>query len=119
MNGLEIAKIRKEMGMNVREFAELVKMDRRSVANWESGKAKIPDSKMVLIDFLLKEFRNNTPKQAEVVEVVNPQSIENLNREVLDLKDHIQTLKDMLSMVKSENVFLKEKLDNFGNESSG
>lgn len=119
MSSIDTLKIRTELGLNIQQFADLVSMDRRSVSNWESGRAKMPESKVKLIELLIDKARSNSAKPNEALEVINSKSVENLNREVLDLKDHIQTLKDMLDMVKRENVFLKEKLDNVGKESAG
>jgi len=124
MTDLDIIKIRMDLGKNQREFAEFLGVDRRTVINYEQGK-KIPSSKIKLLKILLSNLRSNSgdnileiknnrvPQKSETVAETN----ESLHREILDLKDHIKTLKDFLDeknklaeMYMNENKLLKEKI---------
>jgi transcriptional regulator with XRE-family HTH domain len=117
MNKIDIFKIREELGLTQQKFADLIGVDRRTVINYEQG-SKIPESKTKLLEMLLAEKRK--PKNniiQERIEINNTPTIDNLNREVLDLKDHIRTLKEFLEeksklseMYKNENLSLREKL---------
>ena len=120
MNDLDIIKIRKDLGKTQLEFAEFLGVDRRTVINYEQGK-KIPSSKIKLLGILLSnvkafpsEVKNTTTQR---VSDASLESIESLKGEILDLKDHIKTLKDFLEeknklaeMYMNENKMLKEKL---------
>lgn len=120
MNDLDIIKIRKDLGKTQLEFAEFLGVDRRTVINYEQGK-KIPSSKIKLLGILLSnvkafpsEVKNATTQR---VSDASLESIESLKGEILDLKDHIKTLKDFLEeknklaeMYMNENKMLKEKL---------
>lgn len=120
MNDLDIIKIRKDLGKTQLEFAEFLGVDRRTVINYEQGK-KIPSSKIKLLGILLSnvkgfpiEVKNATNQR---VSDASLESIESLKGEILDLKDHIKTLKDFLEeknklaeMYMNENKMLKEKL---------
>lgn len=120
MNDLDIIKIRKDLGKTQQEFAEFLGVDRRTVINYEQGK-KIPSSKIKLLGILLSnvkgfpsEVKNATTQR---VSDASLESIESLKGEILDLKDHIKTLKDFLEeknklaeMYMNENKMLKEKL---------
>lgn len=120
MNDLDIIKIRKDLGKTQLEFAEFLGVDRRTVINYEQGK-KIPSSKIKLLGILLSNVKGfpsevkNTTNQR--VSDASLESIESLKGEILDLKDHIKTLKDFLEeknklaeMYMNENKMLKEKL---------
>ena len=120
MNNLDIIKIRKDLGKTQLEFAEFLGVDRRTVINYEQGK-KIPSSKIKLLGILLSnvkgfpgEVKNVTTQK---ITDASLESIESLKGEILDLKDHIKTLKDFLEeknklaeMYMNENKMLKEKL---------
>ena len=120
MNDLDIIKIRKDLGKTQLEFAEFLGVDRRTVINYEQGK-KIPSSKIKLLGILLSNVKGfpsevkNTTNQR--VSDASLESIESLKGEILDLKDHIKTLKDFLEeknklaeMYMNENKLLKERL---------
>jgi DNA-binding transcriptional regulator YiaG len=116
MNSIDVKKIRLEFELTQQGFANFIGVDRRTVVNWEKGN-KIPDSKVKLFELLMEGKRNATesvPQEAES----KPIPSADLNREILELKDHIKTLKDFLEeknkladMYRSENAMLKEKLD--------
>lgn len=120
MNDLDIIKIRKDLGKTQLEFAEFLGVDRRTVINYEQGK-KIPSSKIKLLGILLSnvkgfpsEVKNATTQRLSDASL---ESIESLRGEILDLKDHIKTLKDFLEeknklaeMYMNENKLLKERL---------
>jgi DNA-binding XRE family transcriptional regulator len=120
MRDLDIIKIRKDLGKTQQEFAEFLGVDRRTVINYEQGK-KIPSSKIKLLEILLSnipEFSNEAKSvRIQKLNDVSAETTENLKREILDLKDHIKTLKDFLEeknklaeMYMNENKRLKEKL---------
>ena len=129
MRDLDIIKIRKDLGKTQLEFAEFLGVDRRTVINYEQGK-KIPLSKIKLLEILLSntpnsinEIKNNRIlKKAETIVDTN----ESLHREILDLKDHIKTFKDLIEvksklaeMYMNENKLLKEKIDRIEPNSGG
>jgi len=124
MTDLDIIKIRMDLGKNQREFAEFLGVDRRTVINYEQGK-KIPGSRVKLLKMLLSNLPSNSVDSIlEIKKNRLPQKIEtavetneSLHREILDLKDHIKTLKDFLDeknklaeMYMNENKLLKEKI---------
>ena len=129
MRDLDIIKIRRDLGKTQLEFAEFLGVDRRTVINYEQGK-KIPASRIKLLEMLLSnneeyihEIKNNRiPRKKEVVVETN----ESLHREILELKDHIKTLKDLIEeknksseMYRNENILLKEKIDRIEPNSGG
>jgi len=118
MNGLDIIKIREELGVTQKEFAELIGVDRRTVINYEQGKI-IPESKKKLLELLLKGKRDKSESSINNNSENNcREQTENLNRENLELKDHIKTLKNFLEektivadFLKAENIRLKEEIE--------
>lgn len=117
MNGLDIISIREEFKMTQQSFAELIGIDRKTIMNWEKGRI-IPKSKIKLIEFFLKDKRQNVVSISTIEKnEERSESIECLTREILGLKDHIKTLKQLIEdnniiteMYKSVNTLLKEKL---------
>jgi DNA-binding transcriptional regulator YiaG len=117
MNALDVKKIREELYLTQQKFAKEIGVDRRTVANWEQGKL-IPESKIKLLKLISlgnsAEMVSSSP--IEKNEVRN-QTIDHLNREIMELNDHIKTLKEsildknsIVDMYKNENILLKEKL---------
>lgn len=122
MSTIDVTKTREELGLNQREFADLVGVDRRTVVNWEMGR-KIPNSKLLLFEMLLD--MNRKPKETNLPGEHKSTSSD-LTSEILELKDHIKTLKDFLNektitaeFYKNENLKLKEDLDNLRKEFGG
>jgi transcriptional regulator with XRE-family HTH domain len=119
MSTIDILKIRKNLALTQQEFAELIGVDRRTVINYEQGK-KVPESKVKLLQLMIDNGLTNVPleqkeKTFKKTELHNDADM--LSREILDLKDHIKTLKDFLEeknklaeMYISENNSLKAKL---------
>lgn len=123
MNSIDIINIRQNLGLSQAKFAELIGVDRRTVINYEQGK-KIPESKIKLLDLLLKNENSSSNAQPiyDSKGHNNSSSDENLNREILDLKDHIKTLKNFIEekttvaeFYKAENKRLKEEIEAFKN----
>lgn len=118
MNDLDIIKIREELGVTQKEFAELIGVDRRTVINYEQGKM-IPQSKKKLLELLLQGKRTESVSlHSSNTENNCKEQTENLNREILELKDHIKTLKNFLEektivseFLKAENTRLKEEIE--------
>jgi transcriptional regulator with XRE-family HTH domain len=120
MNKIDIFKIRQDLGLTQQKFADLLGVDRRTIINYEQG-SKIPESKTKLLELLLadrKKPKTNVVEQP--ISIDNTFNIDNLNREVLDLKDHIRTLKEFLEeksklseMYKNENLSLRDKLSKY------
>lgn len=129
MRDLDIIKIRRDLGKTQQEFAEFLGVDRRTVINYEQGK-KIPASRIKLLQILLSnnkdhiyEIKNNRIIQKTET---NAETNESLHREILDLKDHIKTFKDLIevksklaAMYMNENNLLKEKIDRMSPNSGG
>jgi DNA-binding XRE family transcriptional regulator len=121
MNEIDIYNIRTGLGMTQIEFAELIGVDRRTIINYEQGK-KIPSTKVKLLQFILdKEVVASLPSIKELAAIKSGSNketdMENLRGEILDLKDHIKTLKEFIEeknklaeMYISENNSLKAKL---------
>lgn len=119
MNSVEVKKIREDMGLNQEEFAAKIGVDRRTIINWEKGK-KIPETKVKRLNLLLDEKKSVSTAITTLEKIDNKtdsQSLDNLSREILDLKDHIKTLKDFLNEKSKladiyiiQNTLLKEKL---------
>lgn len=117
MDTFEVKKIREELGLSRQNFANKIGVDRRTVANWEQGKL-IPESKIKLLKLISlgnsAEMVSASPTEKN--EARN-QTIDHLNREILQLNDHIKSLKEsivdknlIVDMYKNENTLLKEKL---------
>ncbi len=119
MNSIEVKKIREEFGLTQQKFADKIGVDRRTVINWELGRT-IPDSKVKQLNLLLEGIRSVSmpiPTSEKIENKTDSQSLDILNRQILELKDHIKTLKDFLEeknktteLLKNENTILKEKL---------
>lgn len=114
---MNIIKIRKELGLTQQKFADLIGVDRRTVINYEQGK-KIPESKTKLLELLLENKRNSLESKKTEGKDENTTSlkVENLNREVLDLKDHIKTLKDFLEEKNRMNEFYQAEIEKLKEE---
>lgn len=122
MKGLDVAKIRADMGLTQQEFGELIGVDRRTVINYEQGKV-IPISKVKLLELLMSNGAvstsgNNKSQNTQSKSVSNNLDLDILEREIIDLKDHIKTLKELVDeknkladMYKRENSFLLEKVE--------
>ncbi len=113
MNGIDVMKIREELGLTQQKFADLIGIDRRTVVNWEQGRV-IPDSKIKLLNMIIEGKRKDGFKNNINEEIVSV----DLHREIMDLKDYIKTLKEFLEekttvaeLYKSENARLKYELE--------
>ena len=120
MKEIDVLKIRENLGLNQKEFGELIGVDRRTIINYEQGKP-IPASRVKLLELMLSNGIGDRPnekislthkKREPLVDVD-----EDLRREILDLKDHIKTLKEFIDeknklseMYINENTLLKEKI---------
>ena len=120
MKGIDVLKIRENLGLNQKEFGELIGVDRRTIINYEQGKP-IPASRVKLLELMLSNGIGDRPnekislthkKREPLVDVD-----EDLRREIVDLKDHIKTLKEFIDeknklseMYINENTLLKEKI---------
>jgi len=118
MSNLDIIKIREELNVTQKEFAELIGVDRRTVINYEQGKI-IPESKKKLLELLLQGKRDQSESSVKNHSENNcKEQLENKDGEILELKDHIKTLKNFLEektivseFLKAENTRLKEEND--------
>ena len=118
MNSIDIIKIREELGLTQQKFADRIGVDRRTVVNWEHGK-KIPESKVKLFEMLLEiERKPNGINLFDEKPEFKAFSPNDLAREILELKDHIKTLKEFLEgkttiaeIYKNENFKLKEEIE--------
>jgi DNA-binding XRE family transcriptional regulator len=128
MTGNELLKIREKLGYTQKEFAEIIGVDRRTIINYEQGR-KIPNTKIILLNtFLNQGFPDlKGDKEESINWKTNILDLElrNLNREVIDLKDHIKTLKESLesksklaNIYESEITLLKKRLVYFENKES-
>jgi len=82
MSNLDIIKVREELGLSHRELAEQLGVDRRTIVNYEQGRL-IPGSKIKLLQMLLQEKRSALDP---LLENNYKEQLENMNREVLELK---------------------------------
>ncbi|MGZ9676269.1 helix-turn-helix domain-containing protein [Flavobacterium sp. GNP001] len=117
MNGLDVAKIRKDLNLTQVEFGKLIGVDKRTVINYEQGKV-IPKTKVTLLELMLA---NGLMKSASAInekrEVIVAPINDSLDDDREVLKDYIKTLKDFLvektkiaEMYLNENNILKEKI---------
>lgn len=116
MNSIDVKKIREDLELTQQGFANLLGVDRRTVVNWEQGK-KIPESKIKMFALLLEGKKNGSESSLQKDEIKTTPSTD-LTREILELKDHIATLKNFLAektiileLYKNENLKLKEEID--------
>lgn len=118
MNDLDIKKVRLELDLTHRELAEQLGVDRRTIVNYEQGRL-VPESKKKLIELLLKAKRSETISESSIkIENNYKEQLDNSNRENLELKDHIKTLKNFIKektigadFLKAENIRLKEEIE--------
>jgi len=117
MSNLDIIKIREELKVTQKEFAELIGVDRRTVINYEQGKI-IPESKKKLLELLLQGKRDQSESSVKNHPENCKEQLENKDGEILELKDHIKTLKEFIAekttvadFYKSENIRLKEEIE--------
>lgn len=124
MDRLLILKIRNNLGLTQEEFGNLIGVDRRTIINYEQGR-KIPTSKIKQLELLLEKGTPNNKDIASDKKTVpsSTMELENLQREILYLKDHIKTLKDFLDeknkiteMYTSEIKLLRERIVLFNNK---
>lgn len=101
MNGIEVSKIRFDLNLTQTQFGKLLGVDRRTIANYEQGKT-IPENQQKLIRLIYEQKKDgkNSLKEPESTYEKISEEKENdsivLQREILDLKDHIKTLKEFL-----------------------
>jgi transcriptional regulator with XRE-family HTH domain len=121
INELNILEIRKSLKMTQLEFGELIGVDKRTIINYEQGK-KIPTTKIKILEMMMaKGLLGNPMNNKEKTPIKNEIIIgdtEGLRREILDHKDHIKTLKQLIEekdklaeMYKNENVLLKARIN--------
>jgi DNA-binding XRE family transcriptional regulator len=117
MNGLDVTKIRKDLKLTQDEFGKLIGVDKRTVINYEQGKT-IPKSKVNLLELMLANgmVSSNTAVQLKK-EIVPSVNTKNLLDDIESLKDHIKTLKDLVTektklseMYINENAMLRETI---------
>ena len=124
MSNIDVKKIREELNLTQQAFANRLGIDRRTVVNWERGN-KIPESKIKLFELLL-EGKNNIVNEG-IVPVIKTENVilpsTDLTREIMELKDHIATLKNFLDekstiseFYKVENLKLKEEIEAMKNK---
>jgi DNA-binding XRE family transcriptional regulator len=121
MNSLEILEIRKSLKMTQQEFGELIGVDRRTIINYEQGKS-IPTTKIKIIEMIISTGAVSAPviKNEKLItkQEIAIRDIEDLRLEILDHKDHINTLKQLIvekdklaEMYKNENLLLREQIE--------
>lgn len=114
MNALDIVKFRNSQGITQEELGEILGVDRRTIINYEQGK-KIPATRMKILEYLIENGID--PKEKGNREIIMG-DIEDLRREILDHKDHINTLKKLIEekdklaeILKLENELLKQQIE--------
>lgn len=128
MSDIDIFKIRKELGLTQDEFAKLIGKDRRTIINYEQGR-KISENQQKLITLIIEQYKDpkNVFKEPGIEYEKIPPAKENntiaLQREILELKDHITTLKQFLDektivcdLYKEEINRLKSSIENDKNK---
>jgi DNA-binding XRE family transcriptional regulator len=121
MNSLNILEIRKSLDMTQEEFGEHIGVDKRTIINYEQGK-KIPSTKVKILESILHSGLQDSSKGKKgtftTKKEIIASEVDSMRREILDLKDHIKTLKELIDeknklaeMYKNENILLKEKID--------
>jgi DNA-binding XRE family transcriptional regulator len=121
MKGIDILKMRQNLDMTQEEFGKLLGVTRKTIINWEQG-GGITATTIARIERMLAEGIGDKPinkislipRKSEV----NVETYENLRQEILDLKDHIKTLKELIDeknkiaeMHKIENSSLKQRIE--------
>lgn len=116
MNSIDLKKIREDLGLTQQGFASYVGVDRRTIVNWESG-GKIPNSRIKMLELLKEGAKTFSIEEKSPAKSENKSS-NDLTREILELKDHIDTLKKFLDekstiseFYKVENLKLKEEIE--------
>lgn len=120
MSNIDVIKLRAMLGLTQQKFAERIGVNRRTVVNWESG-SKIPDSKLKLFqDIIYEEGKQKRTAPLNIHSEEKNISSTDLTREILELKDHIKTLKEFLDekttiadIYKEEILKLKEEIEVF------
>lgn len=108
MNSIDVKKIREELNLTQQAFADFLGIDRRTVVNWESG-SKIPESKVKLLELLMEGKRTGLESTPPKIET-RPTPSTDLTREILELKDHIATLKNFLNEKSTISEFYKAEV---------
>lgn len=62
---MDVKAIRDEMGLTQRKFADVIKVDPRTVSNWETGKTDPTEQSIYLIELELKKFRRRNKRSKE------------------------------------------------------
>ena len=119
MNTLYLKKIRRDLGLNQQEFADLIGVNRRTMFSYEQT-GKMPESKRMLIEMIIKNHEGNNSEEIikpEKKQKAQTEDVEKYTTEIESLKDHINTLKGFLaektklaSIYEEENKDLKSRL---------
>jgi DNA-binding XRE family transcriptional regulator len=98
MNDLDIIRIRKEFDLTQVEFAKLIGVDRRTIINYEQG-TKIPESKVKLINMVIDKIGPAEIAEAKAKNKPEVKYVQDDNqlREIVELKDHIATFKQLIN----------------------
>lgn len=121
MKEIDVLKMRQNLGMTQEEFGNLLGVTRKTIINWEQG-GGMPKSTSVRIEQMLEDGIGDKP--IDKISLIprkresNVETYENLRQEILDLKDHIKTLKDFIDeknklaeMYRNENSSLKQRIE--------
>lgn len=114
MKSIDIIEFRKSQNLTQEELGEILGVDRRTIINYEQGK-KIPATRIKILEYLIENGID--PKEKGNREIIMG-DVEDLRREILDHKDHINTLKKLIEekdklseILQAENALLKQQID--------
>ncbi len=100
MNGLDVKKIRKNLGLTQKQLSEKLGVDIKTVQNWESGKV-VPKTKYGL-------FRNLTTEDgaASLSVTGNDNAVNNSNCQI----SHNSAERGVLDSLQAENTALRKEI---------
>lgn len=67
LTGREVCFLRKNMGLNARNFAELMNVDNVTVLKWENGEQKIENIEDKLIRLIYANYKNIAPDECKKI----------------------------------------------------
>lgn len=95
MNGLELKKIRKDLGMTQTEMAKKVSVTLRTIQNYEKEATEIPNSTAVLIRGFLGSQSHDIKEETTILET---------------LKNEISLKNEMISFYKEQSEYYERRL---------
>ncbi len=109
MKGLELKEIRKKLGLTQKEFAEMLKVNARTIQKWENGEVEIHENNAFMIKERTKgaidnNININQSNQSgdNIIGEAKKQELALKDKEIELLKKEVELLNRELELLKGE-----------------